>query len=66
MDPITKDYLLIQLNEFFDGDHTMMDEWLHTALPILNQERPADLMDTEVGRRRLLGVIGEMRNGEMA
>ncbi|QCZ92824.1 MbcA/ParS/Xre antitoxin family protein [Salinimonas iocasae] len=44
---ITKDYLLSQLAEFFEGDRSMMDEWLHTPLPVLGGERPTDFMDTK-------------------
>lgn len=66
MELITKDYLLSQLAEFFEGDSSMVDEWLHTPLPILGGERPTAFMDTEERRRRLLDIIGEMRFGEMA
>ncbi|AGP78827.1 antitoxin Xre/MbcA/ParS toxin-binding domain-containing protein [Alteromonas gracilis] len=63
---ITKDYLLLQLAEFFEGDSSMADEWLHTPLPILGGKQPTDFTDTEERRQKLLDIIGEMHFGEMA
>tara|TARA_B100002049_G_scaffold116517_1_gene86143 strand:+ start:214 stop:483 length:270 start_codon:yes stop_codon:yes gene_type:complete len=66
LEVITKDYVIKQIEEFFEGDFKLMDEWLNTPLPILSHCRPADYLSSEEKRVRLLGVIGEMRHGEMA
>lgn len=66
MEAITKAYVVKQIEEFFEGDLKLMDEWLNTPLPILSHCRPADYLSSEKKRVRLLGVIGEMRDGEMA
>lgn len=62
----TKDYVTKQVEEFFEGDFKLMDEWLNTPLPILSHCCPADYLNSEEKRVRLLGVICEMRHGEMA
>lgn len=62
----TKDYVIKQIEEFFEGDFKLMDEWLNTPLPILSNCCPADYLNSEEKRVRLLGVIREMGHGEMA
>ena len=66
MEATTKDYVMKKIEEFFEGDLKLMDEWLNTPLPILSHCRPSDYLSSEEKRVRLLSVIGEMRHGEMA
>lgn len=54
-----------ELLDFF-GEQSLLDEWMATPLPILEQRQPKELCLTNAGRSTLLQLIGEMRYGEMA
>lgn len=64
-DIVTVEQLDRELLDFF-GEQTLLEEWMVTPLPILEQRQPTELCQTNEGRIRILQIIGEMKHGEMA
>ena len=63
---ITIEKLQQELRFFFGNDDATMFEWLDLSLPILNGERPRNMLDTPERRQRLFQILEEMKYGEMA
>ncbi len=63
---ISKENLMSEIDDFFEGEPQLRNEWLKTPLPILVGERPIDYFSTEERRYRLHEIIGEMKFGETA
>lgn len=64
-DIVTVEQLNTELLDFF-GERSLLEEWMVTPLPILEQRQPIELCQTNEGRIRILQIIGEMKHGEMA
>lgn len=67
--PAQSEVLLDTLRVFFRateafGSLERANEWMDTALPALNGERPADLCDTFEGRRLVQDAIQRIEHGE--
>jgi uncharacterized protein (DUF2384 family) len=58
--------LWIELNDFFDNDSGMINEWLHTNIPALEGNKPEQLMDTSFGRQQVKLCLEAMKYGDFA
>jgi hypothetical protein len=62
---ITLEKLQRELNNFFDNNQPMLQEWLDTKINRLDGECPRHFFDTNERRTILYEVIQEMKYGDM-
>lgn len=48
------------------GDAQIAAEWLKTPVPVLNGQAPNDLLDTPLGRQRVLEVLDAIDTGNFS
>ncbi len=65
-DKISNEKLDAVLTDFFCGDDQMLEEWINTAIPILEGKQPKELFNTFEGRNRIIQILGELERGETA
>lgn len=55
-----------ELKEFFDDKISFIDQWIHSPVPALEGNKPADLMDSFFGRSRIRECLDAMKYGDFA
>jgi uncharacterized protein (DUF2384 family) len=58
--------LWLNLNQFFDFDTVMLNEWLANPLPIVDGACPNDLIISQYGRDVIRTRLDEMRHGDFS
>lgn len=63
---ISMEALDLELRNFFEHDDEMLNEWIITPLPILSGQKPSQFFSTAEGRKKIITMLGLMRNGDTA